>query len=183
MSKSQNYLNNSNNDEKIRDIEEYKYLLEETVKEFQNSGEKEDDLLQAGYIGLLSSVNLYSNENDEVFKSKAKNLISGEIRNYIREKYKKVKIPKWLTMLNDLVNRVIVAYYREFNKFPDFKELSQMLNLSPKGLEEALKARDSVIRVSIDKNRRKRDIKDTPDILKIKKEIKRKGNEHKPGKY
>ncbi len=169
-SKSKNSYDNE------RKAEQYLDLLEKVVKEFQNSGESEEELKQVAYIGLLNAINLYKSPKSITFEEYAQHLIAGEIRHFIREKHKKIKIPSWLKMMNRFINRIIVTYRKQFNRFPDFKELSRMLNLSPEGLKEALKARESVHKVSIDKNRRVMDIKEPPDYAKIKKEMKRKEN-------
>jgi len=169
QNKSTGKNNSKKNCSNNRKVEDYLYLLEETLKEFENSGESPEGLRQAGYLGLLNSINLYDDQNDEIFQKNARYLIAGELRHYIREKNKKVKVPTWLKMMNHLIDRVIVDYYREFEKCPDIEELSQILNLSPEGLKEALKARDSVHKVSIDKDRRARDIKEPPDYAKIQK--------------
>jgi len=170
-----NSKDNSNNNGK-RKVEEYIELLEETVKEFKNSGEPPEEIRQAAYLGLLNSINLHDDKSDEIFQNNARHLMAGEIRNYIREKHKKVKVPTWLKMMNNLIDRVLITYYRQFEKCPDIEELSRLLNISPEGLKEALKARESVQKVSIDKNRREGEIKKPPDYAKIKKEMKKKGN-------
>jgi len=167
--------NNHNNNKNKKIIEEKLYLLDEVIKEFQNSGEQEEELMQAGYIGLLNAINLYYNQGEEKFTNNAKHLIAGEIRHYIRQKHEKVKIPDWLKAINGLINKILVSYHKKFDRFPSFKELSKMLNMLPEELNEILKARDSVYKVSIDKDRRARDITESPDTTKIKKAIKRKG--------
>jgi len=170
-----NSKDNSNNNGKIK-VKDYIVLLEETVKEFKNSGESSEELRQAAYLGLLNSINLHDAQDDEIFQKKARYLMAGEIRHYIREKHKKVKVPTWLKMMNHLIDRAMISYYRQFKKYPDIEELSRILNISPEGLKEALKARESVHKVSIDEKRRAGDIKEPPDYAKIKKEMKRKGN-------
>jgi RNA polymerase sigma-B factor len=172
-------LNNSNNqnhkEKKI--IEDNIYLLDEVAEEFQNSGEQKEDLIQAGYIGLLNAINMYYNRGEEIFRRKARYLIAGEIRNYIRQKHKKVKVPEWLKMINNLIDQILVSYHKKFKKYPNITELSQMLNMSPEGLKETLKAREAVHKVSIDKERRTIDITEPPDTRKIKKVKKKKENE------
>lgn len=167
---------NSNQNHKEKEIiEDNFYLLDEVLEEFQNSGEQLEQLKQAGYMGLLNSINLYYNQGEEIFKAKARHLIAGEMRNYIRQKNKKVKVPEWLKMINNLIDQILVSYHKKFKKFPNLKELSRMLNMSPEGLEETLKAREAVYKVSIDKDRRAIDITESPDTKKIKKAIKKKG--------
>ncbi len=150
-------------------------LLRNIVQEFRNSGEPEEELMQAGYIGLLNAVNLYKKELNLTFPEYARHLICGEIRNYIREKNKKIKVPDWLsTMINKLLNQMLTAYRKQHNRFPTISELSGMLDISPEILQEALKARKAVQEVSIDQKRRKEiDLQEPIDITKIRKEIKK----------
>ena len=167
--KNKDHENNGNG----KDATEYLYILEEVVLEFKNSGEPEQELSQVGYIGLLNAVNLYQNQQEFTFQEYARQLIAGEIRHYIREKNRKVKLPDWLTvMMNKLLNQMLVAYYKQHNQFPDIQELSEMLDLSPEILKEALKAREAVLEVSIDQKRRQYDVNEPPDIDRINKALK-----------
>lgn len=168
----------NNNNGKL--IEENMDLLKKIVQEFKNSGESEEELLQAGYIGLLNAVNLYHPDSSSSFQDYASHLIAGEIRNYVREKNKKAKIPEWLSILiNKLLNQMLSAYRSQFNRFPTINELSEMLELSPDILKEALKARKAVQEISIDQKRREEiDLQEPINISKIKKEI----NKRKYGK-
>ncbi len=161
------------NDDKIV-LEDHLYLLKDIVREFENSGESEESLMQAGYIGLLNAVNLYQKKENIKFEEYATHLICGEIRNYIREKNKKANIPEWLSvMINKMLNQLLSSYRAQFNKFPDINELSEMLELSPDILKEALKARKAAQEISIDQKRRREvDLQEPIDISKIRKEIK-----------
>jgi len=80
-------------------------------------------------------------------------------------------------MMNTLLNQMLAAYRQQHNQFPDFQELSEMLDLSPEMLKEALKAREAVLEVSIDQKRREYDIKEPLDTEKIEKSMKRRGHE------
>lgn len=163
-----------NSNEQNRMVEDQLFILNEVVNDFMNSGESAENLKKAGYIGLLNAIHLYQNEEEELFQRHARQLIAGEIRHYIREKYKKVEVPVWLEALNKYINQVILKYHQEFKRYPDIQDLSKLTNLSVEALEEALKARESVHQVSIDQNRRMLDIQKMPDFKKIKKEIKQK---------
>lgn len=178
MKKNEQVNSSTQYDNNGKKIEEHLDFLAEVVKKFQNSGEPEEKLLQAGYIGLLNAVNLYQDQEDISFQEYAGHLIAGEIRHYIREKHKKVKVPDWLSvMMNTLLNQMLAAYRQQHNQFPDFQELSEMLDLSPDMLKEALKAREAVLEVSIDQKRREYDIKEPLDTEKIEKAMKRRGHE------
>ena len=171
-------IDNSKPNPNGKKAEENLAFLKEVVQEFQNSGESEEELMQVGYIGLLNAVNLYQDGQRDSFQQYARHLICGEIRNYIREKNRKIDIPDWLSIIiNKLLNQMLTAYRKQYNKFPSFTELSQMLELSPEILKEALKARKAALEVSIDQHRRSTiDLQEPLDIVKIKKEINKRGH-------
>jgi RNA polymerase sigma-B factor len=172
----QKFIEDNNNNGKK--IDQHMEILKNVVTEFHNSGETEEELMQAGYIGLLNAINLYQSKIGLSFEEYANRLIAGEIRHYIREKNKKIKVPDWLSvMMNKLLNQMLMAYRKEYHKFPDFHELSQMMDLSPEMLKEAMKARETVYEVSIDAKRRKKDMQEPIDIDKIKKELKKRKND------
>ena len=158
-----------NQKRKEKKIKQYLYLLDEVVCEFENSGESAEKLKTVGYIGLLNAFNLYPTLKGNLsFENYAKTLIAGEIRQYIREKHKKVIIPEWLILLNQKMNYLLISYHREYKRFPNLQEIRKIFNLSEEGLQEMLKARESVHKVSIDQKRREKDIKESPDIKKIR---------------
>ena len=166
---------NSEQNNNNKKVEEHLDYLKEIVQDFLHSGEPEEELLQAGYIGLLNAVNLYQKQQNIPFETYARNLICGEIRNYIREKNRKTEIPNWLSvMINKLLNQMLAAYRKQFDRFPTIDELSEMLELSPEILKEALKARKAAQEVSIDQKRRAEvDLQDPIDIARIRQEIKK----------
>ena len=166
---------NSEQNNNSKKVEEHLDFLKEVVQDFLNSGESEEELLQAGYIGLLNAVNLYQKQQNIPFEIYARHLICGEIRNYIREKNKKVEVPDWLSvMINKLLNQMLAAYRKQFDRFPTINELSEMLELSPEILKEALKARKAAQEISIDQKRRAEvDLQDPIDIVRIRQEIKK----------
>ena len=103
-------------------IEKHLPLLEKVVEEFENSGESREDLKRVGYIGLINAINLFQNRKEITFENYARNLIAGEIRHYIREKHKKVKIPGWLEIINKYIDKVMIAYKKKYNNTFDLSE-------------------------------------------------------------
>ncbi len=181
MTEGEKMNNNSGHSNNKKEIEQHLDFLKEIVREFENSGEPEEELLQAGYIGLLNAINLYHKQKNITFDIYARHLICGEIRSYIREKNRKTEIPDWLSvMINKLLNQMLAAYRKQFDKFPDIEELSEMLDLSPDILKEALKARKAAQEISIDQKRRAEvDLCDPVDVARIRQEIKKRRYRHK----
>ena len=156
--------------QKITDdqITEYQPLVKSIAYKFINSGEPLEDLEQVGYIGLINALNLYSQNRGIKFITYATWLISGEIRHYIRDKHQVIKIPRWMLKLNKKIDRFIIFYKKENNKFPSLSEISKEFNLTEEGIKEVLKARDAVQIVSLDQEQRKYSSGTYPKIEKIK---------------
>jgi RNA polymerase sigma-B factor len=149
-------------------ITEYQPLVKSIAYKFKNSGEQLEDLEQVGYIGLINAINLYNQNRGIKFETYATWLISGEIRHYIRDKHRAIKIPCWMLKLNKKIDEFIIAYKKENNRFPSLSKISEEFNLTEEGIKEILKARDAVQIVSLDQEYRKYDSDSIPKIEKIK---------------
>ncbi|MFQ6118039.1 MAG: sigma-70 family RNA polymerase sigma factor [Candidatus Bipolaricaulia bacterium] len=143
-------------------------LVAQIAREFVHSGEPLEDLVQAGYIGLLNAVHNFDLKRGNKFSTYATHLIKGEIRHYIRDKHGPVKIPQWIQELNSEVNAAEERLFKKYGRFPTIKELAEELNMAEEGVREVLKARKSMSYVSIDRERRADDPRPTIDIAKIK---------------
>jgi RNA polymerase sigma-B factor len=158
------------NTQKITDtqITEYQPLVKSIAYKFKNSGEPLEDLEQVGYIGLINAINLYNQNRGIKFITYATWLISGEIRHHIRDKHQVIKIPSWILKLNKKIDKFIISYRKENNKFPSLSEISEKFNLTEEGVKEILKAREAVQIVSLDQEQRKYSSDSHPDIEKIR---------------
>ena len=67
-------------------------LVKSLALRFVNSGEPLDDLIQAGYIGLLNAVANFDLARETRFSTYATYLILGEIRHYIRDRHSTIRI-------------------------------------------------------------------------------------------
>lgn len=143
-------------------------LVAEIARKFLSSGEPLEDLVQAGYIGLLNAVHNFDLRRGNKFSTYATHLIKGEIRHYIRDKYGPVRIPQWIQELNYEVNAAEERLFKEYGRFPTIRELAEELNMAEEGVREVLKARKSMSYVSIDRERRADDPRPTIDIEKIR---------------
>ena len=66
-------------------------LVKSIALEFTNSGEDLEDLVQAGYIGLLNAVASFEPSRNAQFFAYASRVIREEIRHYIRDKHAPTK--------------------------------------------------------------------------------------------
>jgi len=146
----------------------YSYLVKSIASRFINSGEPVEDLQQIGYIGLINAFNLYNHDRGVKFETYATWLISGEIRHYIRDKHKAIKIPRWMSKLNRQIDKYIISFKSKKKRFPNISEISAKFNITEEGLEEVFKARDAVQLVSLDEERRKNYENNRPKYERIK---------------
>jgi len=144
-------------------------LVVSIAKKFLNSGEPLDDLIQAGYIGLLTAAHNFDLNRGAKFSTYATFLIQGEIRHFIRDKHTTIRIPQWLQKLGNEIKLAEEQFYKEQGRLPTIFELSETLNIEEEGIREALKSRDALHYISIDAARREDDPRpQNIDITKIR---------------
>jgi len=142
-------------------------LVKSIATEFRSAGEPLDDLIQTGYIGLLSAVANFDPTRKTKFTTYATYLIKGEIRHYIRDKYSTIRIPQWIQTLNNKMKKEEEQFFQKKGRPPTIVELAQSLNLTTEGIAEVLKARDTMTYISIDRERRQHDPR--PLLLNVSK--------------
>lgn len=155
-------------------------LVKSIVKDYLNSGLDYDDLMQAGYLGLLNAAQNFDLNRGTKFSTYATYLIKGEIRHHIRDNQPVVHIPQWIKELNQEVRKTQQEIYNEEGEFPSIERLAEELNIEEDGIREVLKARDSMTYVSIDEERRESDPR--PEYIDYGK-IKSKHSEELPIEY
>jgi len=142
-------------------------LVHACAREFISSGEPFEDLVSAGYIGLLNAVHNFEPERGLQFSTYATHLIKGEIRHHIRSRHL-IKIPGWLVELSNKVKEVEDQLFKTKGRLPTIEELAAELNITEEGILEVLKAQASMSYISLDQERRKGDPRPQIDLEKIK---------------
>jgi len=124
-------------------------LVQEAVKEFAGCGLSQGELERAGHLGLLSAASNVELDRGGDFVTFARNLIRGEIRSRIREKFPPPRPPRWLRLLSQQIDRAHHELARELGRPPTLSELAHRLNLTDTGLKEAFKAREVFLYTSL----------------------------------
>ncbi|MCD5415943.1 sigma-70 family RNA polymerase sigma factor [Candidatus Bipolaricaulota bacterium] len=132
-------------------------LVKSIAREFRNSGEIFDDLMQAGYIGLLNAVTNFDLARKIRFSTYASYLIKGEIRHYIRDKHTTVRIPQWIQAMNRKVKEVEEAFFQKHGRPPTIADLAARMEVDEAQIVELLRGRKAMTYVSIDQQRRRDD--------------------------
>lgn len=63
-----------------------------------------EDMIQAGFIGLLKAIDKYSPEKNDNFRVYAGYLIIGEIKHYLRDKLNTIRVPRYIQELSIRIN-------------------------------------------------------------------------------
>lgn len=142
-------------------------LVRSVAAQFRFTGESLDDLVQAGYLGLLGAVANFDLSRGTKFSTYATHLIKGEIRHYIRDKYGHVRVPQWVKALSQRVKACQDRLYQEKGRPPTLEEVAGALEVSPETVAEALKARDAMTYVSLDAERRRSDPSPSLDLGRL----------------
>ena len=140
-------------------------LVKSVAVKFLRSGELLDDLIQAGYIGLLNAVANFDLARSTRFSTYATYLIQGEIRHYIRDKHSTIRIPQWVQTMNRRVKEAEEAFFQQEGRPPTLFELASRLGLTEEQLTSLLRGRETMTYVSIDKQRRTSDPNPPPPIV------------------
>ena len=152
-------------------IEKYQYLISKIAGQFNNISESKENLEEVGYIGLLNAANLYDKEVHQIdFQTFAQLLITEEMHQYLINKNRQVDRPDWLVNLNHRIDSYVIQYQEKYGRFPQISEISEYLNINTFGLQEILKARDSLLEnYSLKQKEQKIDFTQIqPDLDKIK---------------
>ncbi len=137
-------------------------LVKSIAHGFRNSGEMFDDLVQAGYIGLLNAVTNFDLVRKTRFSTYASYLIKGEIRHYIRDKHTTIRIPQWVQAMSRKLKQAEEELFQEHGRPPTIADLAARMEVDEAQIVELLRGRKAMTYVSIDQERRRDDPNPTP---------------------
>ncbi len=145
------------------------HLIDEVIEErFPHAGLSREELFRAGYLGLLNATYNLDLAHEQGFRGYAKNLISGEIREHIRERVRRSRFPQWLKDLNHRIEERQVDLLHELQRLPTLRELSDAVNITEDGIAEIFKAREALNYVSLDATQREHDPLPVVDLERIR---------------
>jgi RNA polymerase sigma-B factor len=137
-------------------------LVKSIALKYLGSGEPLDDLIQAGYIGLLNAVANFDLARANRFSTYASYLIQGEIRHYIRDKHATIRIPQWVQTMNRRIKEAEEEFFQRDGRPPTLGELAARVDLQEEQVRMLLRSRESMTYISIDSNRRSGDPNPAP---------------------
>ncbi|MEC8677217.1 MAG: sigma-70 family RNA polymerase sigma factor [Candidatus Margulisiibacteriota bacterium] len=129
----------------------FKSLVEFIARKLSFNIDDIPDLIQVGNIGLLKSLETFDLDRNIAFSTYASSNVIGEIRHYIRDKGRIVKLPRKLQEQYSKIRQYIKIKSQELDRFPTTSEIAADLKLSEEEVLESMEAGQSFRVISLDK--------------------------------
>lgn len=156
-------------DTRARDklVLQYGNLVESVARRFAGAGEPVEDMVQEGYIGLISALEGFDASKKVKFSTYATHFVIGQIKHYLRDKGKIIKEPAWLQELNQRMTRVIDSLAQQYGRAPTEAEIAKVMKIPEEDVREMLTTRE-VFKVSSLDGEREDGSGPTSDLEKLK---------------
>jgi RNA polymerase sigma-B factor len=119
-------------------VEKYLYIAEILAKKFVGRGVEYDDLKQVASYALLRGVDRFDPDLGMQFTAFITPTITGEIKNYFRDKSRLVKVPRRLGELNAAVKKYSAEYEAKEGRKPSVKRISEALQVTEEDVVRAM---------------------------------------------
>lgn len=129
-------------------VEKYLYIASVIAKKFVGRGVEYDDLYQVAALALIKGVDRFDETKGLQFSTFITPTITGEIKNYFRDRSRLVHLPRRVSELRVSLKRVADEYMSETGMRPTARELAERLGVSE---EEVVRAAEAGGIVSLDK--------------------------------
>lgn len=127
--------------------EKHLYIAEILAKKFVGRGVDYDDLYQVAALALLRGIDRYDPVEGVKFTTFITPTITGEIKNYFRDKARTVKLPRRLGEIAPAVRKFSAEYEAQHGEKPSLKTIAERLGISE---EETVRALEVGGTVSLD---------------------------------
>lgn len=118
--------------------EKYLYIADILAKKFVGRGVEYDDLKQVAALALLRGIDRYDPDLGMQFSTFITPTITGEIKNYFRDKSRMIKLPRRLGEISALVKNYSAEYESKNGVKPSVRKIAEGLTLSEEEVVEAL---------------------------------------------
>ncbi len=119
-------------------IELYLPLVRTLALRFAHSGERLDDLVQVGSIGLIEAIERFDPERGTDFSSFAIPTITGEIKNHLRDRTAVVRVPRRLAELTVDLHGARTRLAASLARAPTLSELARETGSDEGAVQEAM---------------------------------------------
>ncbi len=139
-------------DEQMREqlIMRHTPLVRSIARRYAGRGLALDDIIQAGYLGLVQSVNRYQPERGVPLSAFAARTIEGEIMHQFRDRGWAVRVPRSLQELSRRTSSMSERLSHKLGRAPTVEELAEALEVTPEQVAEAITAQRAYTAESLD---------------------------------
>ena len=109
-----------------------------------------DDLIQAGFIGLLKAIDRFDAEKNDNFRVYAGYLIIGEMKHYLRDKLNTIRVPRHIQELSIRIHNFIETLTPEEVRALTSEEVAFALEVSSRSVDIALQVERRRSTLSLD---------------------------------
>ena len=132
-------------------IKGYLPIAHHIARRFGGRGEPEEDLVQAGTIGLIGAVDRFDPGRGVDFLSFAVPTITGEIRRHFRDHTWSMRVPRRLKDLQSAMNAAIGPLSQELGRAPRPTEIAARIEVPVEDVLAGLAAREAYHHDSLDR--------------------------------
>ena len=118
--------------------EQYLYIADIIAKKFVGRGVEYDDLKQVASYALLRGIDRFDPDLGMQFTTFITPTITGEIKNYFRDKSRMVKLPRRLGELNAAAKKFSLEYEAQHGEKPKLSIIAQHLSATEEDVVKAL---------------------------------------------
>ena len=118
--------------------EKYLYIADILAKKFVGRGVEYDDLKQVASYALLRGIDRFDPDLGMQFTTFITPTITGEIKNYFRDKSRMVKLPRRLGELNGAAKKFSDEYEAEHGEKPAISTIARHLSATEEDVVKAL---------------------------------------------
>lgn len=130
--------------------EQYLYLAQAVARRFTGRGVDLEDLVQVASIALLLALERFDADKGLAFTTFAMPTLTGEVRNYLRDKSRLVRLPRRGGELLPRIAREREAFWQDNAREPSVSELAEGLGISVDEVIDALEMQRTTQAVSLD---------------------------------
>jgi RNA polymerase sigma-B factor len=125
-------------------IEQHLPLVRSLARRYANRGERLEDLVQVGSIGLIKAIDRF-----DVERGVATPNIIGEIKRHFRDKGWSIRVPRGLQELNVRLSQLLERLTVELERSPTIPELAEAAGVTEEEVLEALESGQAYTTVSL----------------------------------
>ncbi len=118
--------------------EKYLYIADILAKKFVGRGVEYDDLKQVASYALLRGIDRFDPDMGMQFTTFITPTITGEIKNYFRDKSRVIKLPRRLSELSAAVKKYAAEYEANSGEKPSVRAIAQALKVTEEEVISAL---------------------------------------------